>query len=183
MRYFERIGEVDVAPLMAQLSAHPELWDVNPLRRTYANSPHREMTDVWVRARAPTDRNLASYSEPHESVWWPAADLLTEIKPIALGLMEKLHARHLGGILITKIPPGRKIHPHCDAGFWHAEAHEKYYVCLQGNEDCVTWCEDEQIAMRTGEVWKFENLVMHGLENNGDTDRISAIIALRREDA
>lgn len=181
MMHFAKIADgIDVSPVMAQLSAHPELWDVNPLRRAYANSPHREMTDIWVRARAPTDQDIASYSEPHESVFWPAAALLPGLIPIVNDIAAKTKATRLGGILITKIGPGKKIHPHHDRGFWHAEFHDtKVYVCLQGNEKCVTWCDGERVTMKAGEAWRFQNLVVHGLDNDGDTDRISAIIALR----
>ena len=150
------------------------------MRRIYPNSPHREMQDIWVRARANTGDGLGSYSEPHESVWWPAAQKLYALKAIGFNLMARSRAEEMGGVLVTKIPPGCKIYPHCDKGFWHAEHYNhKVYVALQGNDDCVMWCEDERAVMKTGDVWRFDNQVMHGLENGGDTDRISAIYALR----
>lgn len=183
MRYFQNIGEIDVAPLRAQLEAHPELWDENPLRRTYPNSPHREMVDIWVRARAQTGDVLASYSEPHESVWWPATEHIPAIVTMTQDLIARLAVDRLGGILVTKVPAGKRIYPHCDRGFWHAEFHNrKVYVCVQGNDQCVTWCEDERVTMKTGEVWLFNNLVTHGLDNDGATDRISAIFAMRTGD-
>lgn len=184
MNYLEKIAvNIDVAPVMAQLAAHPELWDANPLRRVYENSPHREMSDIWVRARENTGDGLASYSEPHKSVWWPAAEHLPALAPIASKLMRETGATELGGVLVTKVLPGKQIYPHCDKGFWHAETYRtKVYLCLQGNDDCVVWCEDESAIMKTGEAWKFDNLVMHGLENNGVTDRISAIFAMRKSE-
>ncbi len=181
MKHFYRLAEgIDVAPVNRQLAAHPELWDANPLRRTYPNSPHREMQDIWVRARAPTHGALGSYSEPHESVWWPAADKMPALLPIVADLAASVHASRIGGVLITKIPAGKRILPHCDRGFWHAEHHNcKIYLCLKGNDRCVTWCEDERVVMKAGEAWIFDNLVLHGLENDGEDDRISAIAAMR----
>ena len=181
MRHFYKLAEgIDVAAVNRQLVAHPELWDANPMRRIYPTSPHRDMRDIWVRARAPTGRELRSYSEPHESVWWPAAERLTSLPPIIEDLAASVHASRIGAVLVTKIPAGKRIFPHNDRGFWHAEFHNlKIYLCLKGNDRCVVWCEHERVVMKAGEAWIFDNLVMHGLENHGDDDRISAIAALR----
>ncbi len=181
MKHFYKLGEdIDVSEVNRQLLANPELWDANPMRRTYPNSPHRDMRDIWIRARAPTGRALQSYSEPHESVWWPAAEKLPALLPIIDDLAVTVCARSIGAVLITKVPAGKRILPHNDRGFWHAEHHNaKIYLCLRGNEKCVTWCENERVVMKAGDAWIFDNLVMHGLENNGEVDRISAIIATR----
>lgn len=181
MRYFEKIADgIDVAPIVEQLSAHPKLWDANPMRRVYPGSPHREMQDIWVRAREWTGDDLQSYSEPHKSVWWPAAAQLPAIWELVPAIMDAAGAHTLGGVLVTKIPAGNRIYAHHDRGFWHAEYHNrKVYLCVQGNDDCVVWCEDERVVMRAGEAWVFDNQVMHGLENSGNTDRISVIYAMR----
>lgn len=181
MRHFYRLAEgIDVAAVNAQLAEHPQLWDANPMRRTYVGSPHRDMRDIWVRARAPTGRELRSYSEPHESVWWPAAEKLPALAAIICDLANAVHAYSMGAVLVTKVPAGKRILPHNDSGFWHADAHNcKIYLCLQGNDKCVTWCENERVVMKTGDVWIWDNLVLHGLENDGDIDRISAIAAFQ----
>lgn len=36
--------------------------------------------------------------------------------------------------------------------------------------------------MARGSVWAFENRVMHSIENNGTSERISLIVTLRSED-
>ncbi len=171
---------LDVAPVVRQLLARPELWDQNPSRRVYENSPHAEMQDIWVRACAPSGAGLQPYSKPHESVWWPAADQLPALMPVIDTILRVVGAKRLGGVLVTKVPPGKSVLPHCDKGGWHADYYTtKVYVCLQGNEKCTVWCEGETAVMKSGEAWVFDNLVLHGLENDGDTDRISAIIATR----
>lgn len=183
MPHLNRIAQgIDVAPVLAEIGAHDELWDAHPLRRDYANSPHCEMSDIWVRARRNTGGHLTDYSEPHYSEWWPAFKLLPSLRPIIFGLMARVSAAHLGGVLITRVGPGKRIYPHNDTGHWHADFHNcKVYVCLQGNADCVVWCAHERAIMKAGEAWRFENRVMHGLENEGETDRISLIIAMRVE--
>jgi hypothetical protein len=45
----------------------------------------------------------------------------------------------------------------------------------------VNHCEDESIVMQAGEAWMFDNLNIHSVENNGATERITAIICMRVE--
>ena len=46
---FHKIAEgVDVAPLMNELMAQPELWDINSERIT-PNMPHYQTHDIWLR--------------------------------------------------------------------------------------------------------------------------------------
>lgn len=89
-------------------------------------------------------------------------------------------ATHLGGVLLTKIPPGGKILPHHDRGTWHAEEMDlKVWLLIEANEGCLNTCENDRVIMRAGEAWTFSNLKVHSVENNGDTDRICLIICLR----
>ena len=89
----------------------------------------------------------------------------------------------LGGILLTKIPPGCQVKPHHDRGRWHAEFYNrKIYIPLKTNDRCVNHCEDESVVMGGGQAWWFDNLVTHSVVNDGDDERITAIICLRTED-
>lgn len=174
---------VNIGLLLKQLTFNPQLWNQNPERKVGYESPHAEMSDVWLRFRPKTElTSVASYAEPHIPAWYPAADKLTEVKRIALDMMSEFRAVQLGGILITKIPPGGKILPHDDRGRWHPEFfNTKIYIPLQSNAGCINTCEGDQVNMKTGEVWVFDNLKTHSVENNGDTDRLTLIISLRVE--
>lgn len=180
--HFARIAEgIDVAPLLAQIDGHPELWDRHRERTVMPDSPHREVSDIWLRYRP--QRELTSpqtHGEPHFSEWYPEAGVLSMIRPMAHRLMTLDSVVHLGGILVTRIMPGCQVYPHHDRGTWHAEYHNfKVYVCLRGNEGCVNRFEDDEFVMRPGDAWMFNNQVIHACENRGDTERLSAIFAMR----
>jgi hypothetical protein len=180
--HFSRIAKgIDVAPLLGQLDAHPELWDRDRGRTWFPTSPHREASDIWVRFRDPAELTTNhSYLEPHESAWYPAAETLPAIRPMATGLLNATESQFLGGILLTRLLPGRCIHPHHDRGSWHATFYDrKVYVCLRGNEGCVNRFEDDEFVMAPGEAWRFDNQVVHTCENRGKTERLSAIFVMR----
>lgn len=181
MQYFEKINEFDVREVVAQLDAHPELWNLRPQRTehdTFAGT-----SDIWVRFRDPDEIHTpADIGAPHFAVWYDAWYQLPGLKPIVRQLMCDVAASHLGGILITKIPPGGQIKPHHDRGGWHAEFYfRKVYVPLRTNPFVLNHCEEESVVMNTGEAWFFNNLVTHSVENHGETDRITLIVCMREE--
>lgn len=168
----------------ADLHRHPELWDANPFRTQGGpGSPFHGTSDIWVRWRRLDEcTSRKAFIEPHFPVFYPAWYDLPDVWPIVFDLMANAQATALGGILITRVPAGGEIKAHTDAGGWHAEFYRyKVYVPLQTNDRCVNWCEDEEVVMGVGEAWRFNNLVQHGLRNEGPTDRISLIVCMRTE--
>ena len=50
MRNFQLIhAGLDVAPILAELDAAPELWDADTDRTERAGSPHADSSDIWLR--------------------------------------------------------------------------------------------------------------------------------------
>lgn len=184
MQHFARIARYNTVALREELSSHPDLWNSHRFRTDLGEtSPFYETDDIWVRFR-PFDelKEPRHFNEPHFAAWYPAWDALPSLHPIVFDLMARTKAVHLGGILITRVSSGGRIKPHHDRGGWHAEFYNcKAYLAIDTNERCATYCEDEIVAMKTGEAWRFNNLVVHGLENDGESDRISAIICMRVE--
>lgn len=183
MKHFERIlPDVDVVGLAEQLDAHPGLWDLHGERRTPA-SPHAQSSDIWVRYRAYGElTEPARYAEPHVSVWYPAADILTGARTIVDSLMAhpSLRAERLGGVLISRLRPGKHILPHVDSG-WHASFYEKFYVAVRNRPGSVFGWAGGDVHAKDGEVWWFRNDVPHWVNNDSDTVRYSMIVCIRTD--
>jgi len=182
-RHFTRLAEgIAVGPLLDELAHNSELWGQERGRTGLRLSPHRESLDIWVRYR---ETPPADIHEAFASTWWPAWRVLPALRPLVFSLMRRVEATHLGGILLTKLPPGGRIHPHHDRGSWHAEFHNcKLYVCLAGNGGCINRFGEgleEEFVMRPGEAWAFDNQTVHECLNLGATERLSAIISMRVE--
>ncbi|MGH6740792.1 MAG: aspartyl/asparaginyl beta-hydroxylase domain-containing protein [Bradyrhizobium sp.] len=182
MSHFERLPlAFPVHPLLDELAADPTLWNRRRARTGMNGSPHREADDIWVRYKDPPPTNIV---DPFESVWYPEAEALPAVRPIVDRLMRHAAATHLGGILITRIPPRKQVYPHHDCGPWHAEFHNyKVYVALQSNPRCVNWFGEDGdgagFVMEAGQAWRFDNQVPHVCFNYGDGDRLSLIVSMR----
>ena len=181
---FEKFNyKVDVSLLNKQLEENPHLWNQNPERKIGVDSPHAAMSDIWVRFRPKSElKTIENYAEAFIPAWYPSRSVLTEVERICLNMMTYFRCVQLGGVLITKIPPGGEIKQHNDKGRWHPEFfNTKVYIPLKSNEGCINTCDGDVTNMKEGEVWVFDNLKNHSVKNTGETDRITLIISMRKE--
>ncbi|MFZ6874223.1 aspartyl/asparaginyl beta-hydroxylase domain-containing protein [Undibacterium sp. Di27W] len=178
---FIKIAErINILPLQMSLIRQPELFGKRTFRSDSYASPHLQMTDIWVRYNAYDNlqKDQDKFNDVHDSVWYPEASAIPQIRPIVNWLMSHVEGERLGGILITKIPPGGRIESHVDSG-WHAEYYEKYYIPIQNDEGAIFGFEDGVIEPSLGEVYWFSNRRPHWVINNSKRDRIALIICIR----
>lgn len=166
---------INVAPLAAALRAHPELWNRDPARTAPPGSPHREIDDIWCRYGPPG----TSGGEPHYSVWYPAAGVLP-VAGYANSLMAELGGTALGGILITRVPPGGMVHPHTDTS-WHAGFYEKFALQVESHADQAFHFEGQSLVTAPGDLFTFDNAHTHWVTNDSPKDRITALFCIRME--
>ncbi len=168
---------IDVSEAGKQL-ARPDVWNERDERRkAYV---HAVTSDCWVRFR---DMQAWDWStgltDEHESVWQPVVHKIPAIWSIVRKVCRRERPDRLGGVLLTKIPPGGKVEPHIDSG-WHAGFYEKVAVQIKGDRDQAFCFEDCELRPESGEVYTFRNDVLHWVTNDSTQDRITLIICLRR---
>lgn len=168
----------NVAPIVDAIAANPHLWNEHKART--AIYQHSQVSDIWVRYNdfANFDGDLAKFNEPHESVWYPSADLLL-VKPLIFDLMHFVRGERLGGVLITKIPPRGEVKPHVDGG-WHAGYYDKFAVQLASNDRQAFCFEDARLVTNPGDLYTFHNDRLHWVTNDSDEDRMTLIVCIRR---
>jgi hypothetical protein len=180
-KYFSLVANsFDVLPLQAALHRRADLFGVRRHRAEMYQSPHAAMSDIWIRYNDQKNldpANLAAFNEEHESVWYDGYYALPELKPILFDLMRLVEGERLGGVLITKVPPGGRIAAHTDAG-WHATKYQKFYVPIQADPGATFEWEDGVIEPVLGQVYWFRNDVPHWVENRSARDRISLIVCI-----
>jgi hypothetical protein len=183
MSHFTLIAEnLDVAPALREIDSQPWLWNHRPDRRQ-GDSPHRETSDAWLRyASEDAMREPGFGARPHVSVAWPAWWVLPATVHLVRQIGQALGGSlELGGVLMTRIGPGRQVYPHHDRGSWHAEHYDlKVWVPLRANLLCVNGVEDEEMVWRPGDAWSHDNLVTHWVRNEGQSERICLISCFRR---
>jgi len=177
---------VKVDTLLEQLAAHPELWDRNNMRTTmFENSPHREVHDIWLRYRDFSEfdpDNPQDFASEHDSCWYPAIEDLPEARKIIEEIVTVCGIDQLGGVLITKIPAWASVYPHNDKGFWHSEFYkDKFLLLLKSAPGQSFNFKDESHEGKAGDLSIFTNLVEHSVTNDSDVERISLIIAARKD--
>jgi hypothetical protein len=181
VRNFLQIGiNLDVVPLLHAIYSQPDLWDQNKLRTTHEMTPHKQVSDIWIRFNeVPSEPSqISSIIDEHESVWYPAVHTLPQVRPLISWIMSRVEGERLGRVLITRLAPGKVIEPHVDGGS-HAAYYERYHIPLQSSPGCVFRCGDEEVFMRAGDCWWFNNALEHSVINNGTVDRLHLIVDIK----
>lgn len=180
MGSFSRIcADLDISGVLTELSENESLFGEFNARRDSPGSPHAQMEDIWLRygdiSEMVVSGDYSKIADEHDSIWLQD---LPESKKICLEIMAKVGGERLGGVLITRLPPGGEITPHTDSG-WHAEYYDKYYVPIKNEKGSVFGFIDGVIDPVIGEAWKFDNSVPHWVTNNSNSERIAMIICIR----
>jgi hypothetical protein len=168
--------------LVQQRLAAPEnsdLWNAFGLRT--AAYAHSDVSDIWVRYNPFSNfdpANPAAFNDAHESQWYPAIDRLPVLMPLIFDVMRTVEGERLGGVLITRIPPGASVKPHIDQG-WHARYYDKFAVQIAGGAKQAFCFEDDVLVSETGDLYTFDNSRKHWVTNESERTRITLIICIR----
>ena len=187
MKNFLKIAQgIDVMPLLLSIQRQPDLWDRHKIRKETPGTPHSGMSDIWIRYNDVTEYEKSGdyreFNNQHFPVWYPAYYQLPELRPIIFGLMSRVEGEHLGGVLITKIPPGGRIEKHSDSG-WHVDFYDKFYLSLKSDPGANFYCGDEMINPNQGDIYWFDNRLEHWVENSSNEDRMTLIVCIRTHHA
>ena len=109
----------------------------------------------------------------------PFADVLG-VKSLCLDVMRAVGGVELGGVLITRIPPGAECKPHTDPG-WHAKRYAKFGVQIAsapGQEFCF---ENARVETKPGDLFTFDNQQRHWVTNPTVFERVTMIVCVRLE--
>tara|TARA_R110000868_G_scaffold199448_2_gene446100 strand:+ start:9778 stop:10305 length:528 start_codon:yes stop_codon:yes gene_type:complete len=170
------MGEgTDVSRIYWALLNNPQLWNKNTARTQNPTSPHHELDDIWIRY-GDVDQDP---TKPHDAKWHAPADILG-VKDVCLDVMRAMGGSILGGVLITRIPPGAQCKPHADKG-WHADAHDKFALQITSAPGQRFHFEGESLETKPGDLFWFDNQYTHWVTNDTPYERVTMIICVRKE--
>lgn len=177
MRNFQKIAEgVDVFPIVHALQRQPELWNAHPIRTTHPGTAHSQVDDILVWFNDTSDPQAVA--NDREVIPFPAWERLPQLRPVIFDLMRHVGGVRLGRVIVTRLAPGREITPHVDGGA-PATFFDRYQIALQSLPGCVFRAGGEQVQMKTGEAWWFDNQQEHAVVNNSADDRLALIVDIR----
>lgn len=190
MRNFLKLADgVNVKPLVNALYRKPDLWKADDFLRKYPQGPFGDTDTIYLRFQDHVQvqsaeeeelykQNKLAGHDLHECPWRPEVDQLPEARALIMALMTATGATRLGRCMINRLVPGGKIFRHADSP-WHASYWDRYHIVLQSEPGNVFMCGDEQLWMRPGEIWWFQNAIEHEVVNNSSDDRIHLVVDLR----
>lgn len=188
MMNFQFLPSVDPTKLLMQIKQNPELWKEDTYLRDYPQGPFGEIESIMLRFPEKRvfeqEEELEKYKQglshfdQHESIDYPAYTVLNEARSLVMGLMAYVQGERLGRVMINKIAPGGRIYPHADTPE-HTNYYTRFHIVLQSAPGCLFRADDEQVDMRTGDVFWFNNKLEHEVINNSAFDRISMVVDIK----
>jgi hypothetical protein len=112
----------------------------------------------------------------HESRYTSYAESFPAVKAF-LDKIASQNDAELGRARLVRLPGTGRVHPHVDRGDYY-RLRDRYHLVLQSAEGSHLRAADEEVRMRTGELWWFDNKQVHEAENQAQLDRIHLIFDL-----
>lgn len=180
MQYFRRVGStVDPKPFLDEIASIDDAWDASTGRQDKIKV-QREALSIPIRGLRKSAIGDRKRRDVHESRWTTTSRLY----PVAREFLRKIAREEdsqLSRAKIVCLPAGRRVYPHVDRGEYYLVRH-RYHLVLRSTQGSWLKAGDEEVRMREGELWWFDNKQMHEAFNDGDQDRIHMIFDLLPND-
>lgn len=166
-----RLGPVDIAALKAAVLALPEsVWDAEN-----ADKPNRfealDKTRHIVFRFVDSVRDWrGSHDRPAWAEWRALLEPVMQAAVVSYGYANGQFPR----VMFARMAPGGEIKPHRDANAAAKWPH-KIHVPLLTNDKVTFFVDNVGYHMPEGEAAEVNNMSVHAVKNDGDTDRIHLI--------
>lgn len=176
MLYFKMIrSRIDPAPFLSEIAAVNDAW-AQATGRQDKIAVQREALAIPLRGLRKSMLLGRKRRDVHESRWTNSAASFPVARSFLVQTAAALEA-DLGRAKIVCLPAGRRVYPHVDRGEYY-RLRGRYHFVLKSTAGSWLKAADEEVRMREGELWWFDNDQMHEAFNDGDEDRIHIIFDL-----
>jgi aspartyl/asparaginyl beta-hydroxylase (cupin superfamily) len=166
---------IDPAPFIAEIASVAEAFTAVTGRQDKI-AVQREALSIPLRGMKASAAAGREARDVHESRWTTGSARF----PLACSFLEQT-ARLLDGQLsrakIVCLPAGHRVYPHVDRGEYY-RLRDRYHLVLKSRLGSWLRSGGEEVRMREGELWWFDNDQLHEAHNDGDEDRIHIIFDL-----
>jgi hypothetical protein len=165
------LGQVDVAALREAVLALPEaVWDAE-------NSVKPNRFEALDKTRHIVFRFISDFDDWRRSENHRLWDEWKHLLEPAIAQAEKPYGYTQGGfprIMLARMAPGGMIHPHRD-GNPSAKWPHKIHIPLTTNDKVTFFVDGVGYHFPVGHAVEVNNMGVHAVANQGDTDRIHLI--------
>ncbi len=179
MKNFRRLREqIDPMPFLQEIARMSNAWATATGRQDKI-AVQREALAIPLRGLRASAIGSLKRRDVHESRWTTTSASY----PLACHFLEDIAVAErstLGRARIVCLPAGRRVYPHVDRGAYY-RARNRYHLVLRSAAGSWLRAGEEEIRMREGELWWFDNDQIHEAHNDGDQDRIHLIFDMLPE--
>ena len=176
MKHFRCIRhDVDPAPFLAEIAGVDAAWDMATGRQDKI-AVQREAQAIPLRGLRKSAIAGRKRRDVHESRWTSGSAAYPVARAFLVEIAEALDSE-LSRAKIVRLPAGRRVHPHVDRGEYY-RLRDRYHLVLKSSAGSWLKAAEEEVRMREGELWWFDNDRMHEAFNDGEEDRIHMIFDL-----
>lgn len=94
-----------------------------------------------------------------------------------VGVLQDIFKKRHGKVLLIDLPAGCKVEPHIDSGSY-LESVNRLHIPIETNTDVIFSVGGEEKNMKTGDCIEINNTKLHGVKNEGKTNRIHLLVDL-----
>lgn len=180
MKNFRLIqGGIDVEPFQQEIASVPNAWNLNSGRKDKI-AVQREADAIPIRGLRKSKINGRKNCDVHESRFTHTSKQFPKIRELLTSLAEQLGSE-LSRARVVRLPSGGKVYPHIDRGEYY-RLRDRYHLVFKTEPGNTLTCEDEELHMKVGELWWFDNKKEHSAQNTSDEDRVHFIFDLLKRD-
>ena len=174
MKYFKLIRSgIDIGPLLEEVRSQEHAWLLNTSRQDKIRA-QRDTNTIFI--SGPVPRPDLNVNENQESRFTAVAELFPKAVAFMTGAARDMNC-HLSRATIVRLKPQSRVSRHIDAGSYYL-LRDRFHLVLYSSAGSVLMSGGEQVRMREGELWWFDNKQYHEAHNESDEWRIHYIFDL-----
>ncbi|MBO6554845.1 MAG: aspartyl/asparaginyl beta-hydroxylase domain-containing protein [Roseitalea sp.] len=173
MQHFKRLkSDVDPKPFLDEIESIDDAWAQSTGRQDKIEV-QREALAIPLRGLRKSAIGDRKRRDVHESRWTNSSAPFV----LARQFLEAFALEQdgiLGRAKIVCLPAGKRVYPHIDRGEYY-RVRNRYHFVLRSTDGSWLKAGNEEVRMKEGELWWFDNDQMHEAHNDGELDRIHMI--------
>jgi hypothetical protein len=169
--YKEINSNVDITALRkAVLSATPEEWLENTFRQENFYGA-AEVKTILFNLNMGNEKKDLSRTFVFYKVWDKWKHLVQPVLDEVIKYYDRYEEAFINKAMLTNMAPGTTIPRHWDKGACFAKSH-RIHVPILTNDEVYFIVDEERCLMEVGKAYELNNVKLHSVENNGNSDRV-----------
>jgi hypothetical protein len=181
MEHFRRMAELEhlvtLDELRSEIEKNADRWFGNTKRQDTI-AVQKNTQSIFLRSAVIPRGSGIQANDAQESIFSSDAPRFPKACSILACLAKALHG-DLGRALLVRLSPGEKVYRHVDEGAYYL-IRDRYHLVVDSSSGSYMWCGGEEVTMRDGELWWFNNKMPHESLNSSPHWRTHVIFDVLR---